>query len=165
LSQLFETSGRQEVKAPMADESGAERVGLAAKAVAVLLVCGLALASCDSRARAVKAGLSANEVALFEAGQRVSTDCWSCHDFYAKNNKVGPHLVGIVGRPAAAVGSFSYSPAMQRAGLAWDEEALRAFLADPAGRVPGTTMLSRGVSRGTSMDALIFYMVQLYRSE
>jgi glucose/arabinose dehydrogenase len=52
----------------------------------------------------------------------------------------GPLLAGIMGRRAAALANFSYTKALQAAGLTWDEAALDRFVANPQMAVPGTAM-------------------------
>lgn len=55
-----------------------------------------------------------------------------------RTNRIGPHLVGIVGRRAGAVPDYKYSAALASSGIVWTEANLDAFLADPRGFVPGT---------------------------
>ena len=55
-------------------------------------------------------------------------------------NQQGPSLVGVVGRRAASVPSFSYSKALSDSGLTWDAATLDKFLTNPGALVPGTTM-------------------------
>jgi glucose/arabinose dehydrogenase len=52
----------------------------------------------------------------------------------------GPSLVGLLGRPAAAVANFNYSSALRTSGITWDPATLNNFLAAPPAAVPGTTM-------------------------
>jgi cytochrome c len=47
---------------------------------------------------------------------------------------------------------------MQTSGIVWDRATLRAFLANPAARMPGTTMVSRGVGGAANLDAMAFYV-------
>jgi glucose/arabinose dehydrogenase len=54
--------------------------------------------------------------------------------------KLGPSLVGIVGRRAGTGLSFNYTKAMTDSGLAWDAATLDRFLTSPPSVVPGTTM-------------------------
>lgn len=72
-------------------------------------------------------------------GQSVFTRCTACHAV-TEQNKVGPHLVGIIGRPAGSVPGARYSKALPAAGITWTEADLDAYLAAPAKRVPGTSM-------------------------
>lgn len=78
-----------------------------------------------------------NGKAIFE--QR----CMICHaaSTTPSGPEVGPHLVGIVGRKAAAVEYFTqYSDALKRSRLVWDVKTLDEFLTMPAAKVPGTAM-------------------------
>jgi cytochrome c2 len=54
--------------------------------------------------------------------------CQTCHDIKAEKNKVGPHLVGIVGRPAGSVEGFKYSEAMKSSGVTWTEENIAIYV-------------------------------------
>lgn len=69
-------------------------------------------------------------------GKDVSRKCQKCHVLGPGTaEKVGPPLMGIVGRPAASVEGFDYSDAMKAAGkkgLVWTEEKLFQYLASPA---------------------------------
>ena len=42
-----------------------------------------------------------------EEGKRVFNRCMACHDGKREVNKVGPHLVGVVGRKAGSLESFA----------------------------------------------------------
>lgn len=57
--------------------------------------------------------------------------CGSCHALGEQTNSVGPHLVGIVGRPIAAADGFAYSSGLASASGDWTEENLREFLKNP----------------------------------
>ncbi len=93
-------------------------------------------------------------------GARVFARCATCHALDPDSRRPGPHLRGIVGRDAGAVDGFRYSPALREAGedgLVWDETALDAFLADPDGYLPGTTMRI-GVANADQRAALLAYL-------
>ena len=96
------------------------------------------------------------------AGATVFRQCVACHTIDEGGpNRVGPNLWGVVGRPAAAVEGFNYSPAMREfgeAGNVWDEEHLDEYLANPRGYVPGTTMTYAGVRNDDSRANLIGYL-------
>lgn len=67
--------------------------------------------------------------------------CKACHTVNkGGRNGIGPNLNGVVGRPAASVAGFNYSPAMKASKLRWDAKTLDAYLAAPAKKVPGTRM-------------------------
>jgi cytochrome c len=54
----------------------------------------------------------------------------------------GPHLRGIVGRPAASVEGYSYSSAILKTlkGMEWTEAALDVWITNPQAWVPGVYM-------------------------
>lgn len=92
-------------------------------------------------------------------GKRVFIRCAACHALSATAPaKVGPHLAGIVGRKAAAVEGFRYSPAMRAANLSWTEADLDRWLQRPASVVPGTIMAFAGLPNPAERKALIAYL-------
>lgn len=68
------------------------------------------------------------------------TRCASCHSTEAGQNRVGPHLSGILGRVAGAVEGARYSAAMKSSGIVWNAQQLDDYLANPRQVVPGTSM-------------------------
>jgi cytochrome c2 len=72
------------------------------------------------------------------------TWCRFCHTLEAGGeNRVGPNLHRIFGKPAAVVSRFTYSDAFIRAresGLVWTPETMAAFIADNATVVPHNRM-------------------------
>ncbi len=77
------------------------------------------------------------------AAERELRKCSSCHQVARDRNGVGPHLVGVFGRPIGAVEGYRYSSALEElnaAGEVWTEENLTAWLEDPAGFATGTKM-------------------------
>lgn len=74
------------------------------------------------------------------AGERVYRQCAACHSIEPGQNRAGPHLFGIVGQNAGSVEGFRYSQAMRDADIVWNEENLTAYVTDPRGFLPGTTM-------------------------
>jgi cytochrome c len=72
-------------------------------------------------------------------GKTLFSRCGACHAVN-EQNKVGPHLSGVLGRRAGTVAGARYSKAMTASGMTWDEKTLDAFLTEPAKVLPGTTM-------------------------
>ncbi len=91
-------------------------------------------------------------------GKALYAQCAACHSLDADNNTLGPNLKGVVGRQAAAVDAFFYSPPMRRATVTWTKETLDAFLTDPQGVVPGTKMPFAGIASATDRADLIAYL-------
>lgn len=91
-------------------------------------------------------------------GKKVFRKCAACHSDNPTKRKPGPHLQAISGRPAAAVEGFRYSPALKESGLVWDDETLRAFLADPKATVPRTKMAFPGLRKDEDLDNIIAYL-------
>lgn len=75
-------------------------------------------------------------------GKTLFSRCTACHAT-GNQNKVGPGLAGIVGRPAARVPGFRYSKAMMGSGLTWTEEKLDTYLGGLRRRFPGRRWRSR----------------------
>ena len=96
-----------------------------------------------------------NRGAGFELFQR---HCRTCHVMREGDHRLGPSLAGIVGREAGVATGFGYSGTMARSPVVWDEAALDAFLADPAGFMPGNAMVSPGMSSPQDRAALIAYL-------
>jgi cytochrome c len=96
-------------------------------------------------------------------GARVFQRCYACHTVDpAETVKLqGPNLYRIVGRRAASVPGFSYSPAlmaMGEAGLVWTEGQLDRFLADPEDMLPGNQMSFFGLPDARDRADLIAYL-------
>ena len=95
--------------------------------------------------------------AVAARGARVSNVCVACHDLEARHHRVGPHLVGLLGRPAGSLQDFHYSTAMKESGVIWDKSSLKQFLMGPQEFIKGTNM---GISPLTESEAteLISYL-------
>ena len=63
-------------------------------------------------------------------------------EFFAFAPPFGPHLRGIVGRPAGTVEGFDYSATMLKTlkGMEWTEAALDVWITNPQAWVPGVYM-------------------------
>lgn len=98
-------------------------------------------------------------------GQAVFKRCAACHTGDKGGaNKVGPHLWGVVDRPAASVDGFGYSAAMKEFGAGgnkWDFEHLNKFLTSPKAFVKGTSMGFAGDKKDGERADLIAYLATL----
>jgi cytochrome c2 len=89
-------------------------------------------------------------------GEKVFNKCKACHAVDEPQNKIGPHLVGIFGRPAGSVEDFRYSNAMKESGVTWNEETIAAYLADPRGYIKGNRMALAGLKEEEIADLLAY---------
>ena len=83
-------------------------------------------------------GDAANGEELF-----MTNGCPACHGVTKEDNsKVGPNLVGVVGRKAGTVQSLlGPSENLKKYGVTWSAETLDEFLTNPSAKVPGTAMM------------------------
>lgn len=93
-------------------------------------------------------------------GEKVFARCKACHEIAKEQNKVGPHLVGVIGRQAGSVEGFKYSDAMKNSGKVWDEATLAAYLKDPKGYIPGNKMAFAGLKKEDEIENLVAYLKQ-----
>ena len=93
-------------------------------------------------------------------GKKVFNKCMSCHDAVEAKDKVGPNLVGVVGRTAGTLESFAtkYSQAMKDAGaggLVWDEANIAEYLKDPKAKIPNNKMAFAGLKKDDEIENVI----------
>jgi cytochrome c len=94
-----------------------------------------------------------------QRGETSAKKCQACHTFNkGEPNRVGPNLYGVVGRDRAAVPGFNYSAAMKGKGGKWTVEELNAFLINPRGAIPGTSMSFAGLPRGSERADVITFL-------
>lgn len=95
-------------------------------------------------------------------GEAQAKACAACHSFDKGGaNKIGPALYGVVDRAKAAVPGFGYSAASKEAaakGGKWDFAALDAFIANPKGYLPGTSMGYAGLKDAEKRADLLLYL-------
>jgi cytochrome c len=94
-------------------------------------------------------------------GETAFKKCVACHEATKPVNKLGPHMIGIVGRPVAGVDGFKYSEAMlayKAAVPVWDEAALGAYLENPKAIVVKTRMAFGGIKSPEERADIIAYL-------
>ena len=97
--------------------------------------------------------------AAVDKGENASKKCAACHTFgKGEPNRVGPNLYGVVGRERASHAGFNYSAGLKGKPGKWTVEDLNAFLLNPKGFAPGTSMSFAGVPRGSERADLIAYL-------
>jgi cytochrome c len=95
-------------------------------------------------------------------GENGTKPCQACHTFTkGGENRVGPNLWGVVGRPRASEAGFEYSPAMKAKGGTWTYDELNKFLEGPAKYIPGTKMTFGGLTRPAARADVIAYLNSL----
>lgn len=96
------------------------------------------------------------------AGERVFKRCQACHEVGdGAQNKAGPQLNGIIGRPFASISEFDYSSSLQamgEAGRVWTAEELDGFLTNPRDHVKGTSMSFAGLRKPEDRAAIVAYL-------
>ena len=73
-------------------------------------------------------------------GEKVFSRCSTCHSVDTPRTRMGPHLMGVVGRPMASVADYGhYSQALKDAGAVcrvWTEDELQKFITTPKKAIP-----------------------------
>jgi cytochrome c len=64
--------------------------------------------------------------------------CTGCHSL--DQNKEGPRLRNVYGRPAGSISTFKYSDALKSAHFTWDDVSLDKWLTDTESLVPDNDM-------------------------
>lgn len=83
--------------------------------------------------------------------------CASCHTVQPGQNRIGPHLSGVVGRKPGSVEGVRYSKGLSALEANWDVTNLDAYLANPRGVAPGTSM-SISVPSAADRSSIIAYL-------
>jgi cytochrome c len=95
------------------------------------------------------------------AGEDTFKKCKTCHLADSDQNRIGPSLKGVVGRKAASVAGFNYSPAMKakgEEGMVWDAANLDKYMVDPKGFIPGNKMVFVGIKDEAERANVIAYL-------
>jgi len=101
-------------------------------------------------------------------GKKVFKRCAVCHVVNKEKNKVGPHLVGIIGRKAGIAEKFKYSKAMLARGtegLVWDEANISAYLEKPRTFIPKNKMAFVGLRKKADRDNVIAYLKEATKKQ
>ncbi|MGY0195673.1 c-type cytochrome [Leptothrix sp. BB-4] len=86
--------------------------------------------------------------------------CGPCHSSNA-GHRIGPALLGVVGRLSGTAPGYDYSEAMKQAAVRWDEDTLGRFLLAPVSLVPGTRMSFPGLKDEARRRAIVDYLAGL----
>jgi len=85
--------------------------------------------------------------------------CALCHSAQPGDNggAQGPNLFGVLNRPAASDGNFSYTRALRDSHLTWDAATLDRFLRGPTTMVPGTAMVITVPDNAIRADIIAYF--------
>ncbi len=93
------------------------------------------------------------------AGQQFfDAECHRCHAIDATDKSYGPPLEGVIGRAAGSVDGYPYSKALKSAGFVWTEPALKAWMEDNQGLVPGTKMRHVGITDPVEQEFILTWL-------
>lgn len=94
-------------------------------------------------------------------GQQVfQNKCSVCHAL--NEDRVGPHLNGVVGRRIGSVPGFTYSADLAGANATWNLEQLDKWLSGPARLYPGTAMAFGGIRNAADRQTLLCFLQQAH---
>ena len=97
------------------------------------------------------------------AGEKIfKAQCGICHTVAAGENRIGPTLFGVVGRPAGSVPGFNFTADHKKLGITWDAATLDKYLANPRAMVPDTSMVYAGLKDDTERADLVAYLETLH---
>jgi cytochrome c len=117
------------------------------------VIAGLLLAASATAALAADPG----------AGEKIfKAQCGICHAVAAGENRIGPTLFGVVGRPAGSVPGFNYTADHKKLGIAWDAATLGKYLTNPRAMVPDTSMVYAGLKDDAERADLVAYLETLH---
>jgi cytochrome c2 len=85
-------------------------------------------------------------------------NCAQCHSFKVGDHAKSPSLARIYGSPIGATSYPAYSGALKAKGGTWTREALIAYLTDPQGFAPGTSMSAQPFPDRQTLDDLLGYL-------
>jgi len=105
------------------------------------------------------------EQAKITAGEMLyRVECRRCHAPDSSDPSYGPPLENIIGRGAGTFPDYDYSEALAGSGIVWTPAALRAWMEDNTGFLPGTKMRHVGIADRTVQDIILTYLASLNTS-
>ena len=102
------------------------------------------------------------EQAKVMAGELLyKSECRRCHAADTSVESYGPPLENIIGRGAGTYPDYDYSIALEGSGIVWTPAALRAWMEDNTGFMPGTKMRHVGIADRTVQDFILAYLASV----
>lgn len=90
--------------------------------------------------------------------------CIDCHAISeTADKKIGPTLMGLIGRTSGSLVGYNYSDAMKGAAIVWSEETLMTYLVAPRKVVPGTKMNFNGLKQPGEVEDIVAYLLEAGR--
>lgn len=102
-----------------------------------------------------------NQVKINAGETLYNAECRRCHTSDAERDSYGPPLENVVGRAAGSYPEYDYSIALEASGIVWTPAALRAWMEDNDGFMPGTKMRHVGIEDRTVQDFILSYLVSI----
>ena len=97
-----------------------------------------------------------------KAGEMLfETECRRCHATDSTDPSYGPPLENVLYRAAGMVPDYDYSTALEASGIVWTPAALRAWMEDNDGFMPGTKMRHVGIEDRTVQDFILSYLASI----
>lgn len=88
-------------------------------------------------------------------------ECRRCHTVEPTDPSYGPPLENVLYRAAGSVEGYDYSIALEASGIVWTPAALRAWMEDNDGFMPGTKMRHVGIEDRTVQDFILAYLTSI----
>ncbi|WP_425074743.1 c-type cytochrome [Sagittula sp. S175] len=88
-------------------------------------------------------------------------ECHRCHAPNSEDPSYGPPLENVLYRGAGTVEDYHYSTALSASGIVWTPAALRAWMEDNDGFMPGTKMRHVGIEDRTVQDFILAYLTSI----
>ncbi|MBO9466523.1 c-type cytochrome [Tropicibacter sp. R15_0] len=88
-------------------------------------------------------------------------ECRRCHAVEPTDPSYGPPLENVLYRAAGSVEGYDYSIALEASGIVWTPAALRAWMEDNDGFMPGTKMRHVGIEDRTVQDFILAYLTSI----
>ncbi|MEY8882398.1 cytochrome c family protein [Donghicola sp. XS_ASV15] len=114
-----------------------------------------------SAAPAIAAESTFQEVKITAGETLFQAECRRCHSPDADHDSYGPPLENIVGRAAGSYQDYDYSTTLEASGIVWTPAALRAWMEDNDGFMPGTKMRHVGIEDRTVQDFILAYLTSI----
>ncbi len=102
------------------------------------------------------------ETIKIDAGKALFDEqCRRCHAVDSTDPSYGPPLENVLYRAAGTVEDYDYSIALGASGIVWTPAALRAWMEDNDGFMPGTKMRHVGIEDRTVQDFILAYLTAI----